>query len=266
MSLAHQFRENKKFYPEAGVFFQQGLTRSTPFEKDYISLRTKENRICPDTLVRSLPDVPALHPARREWLMRSSSLTKLILYLKKQGTCGPLLELGCGNGWLSHQLAVSLDTPVYALDINEKELVQGARVFQQWQDLVFIYADIFTADFTPVKFKTIVLASCIQYFPDLPSLLERLFCLLQPDGEIHIIDSPLYTPAAVNAARERSRTYFATMGFPEMINGYHHHTRPEIESFHPTFLFNPQGLGSIIARKLLRSTNSVFPWILLQRR
>jgi ubiquinone/menaquinone biosynthesis C-methylase UbiE len=266
MSLAHQFSENKKFYPEEGVFFQQGITRSTSFEKDYFSLRTKENRIYPDTLVSSLPNVPATHPARREWLMRSSSLTKLVAYLKKQNRCGPVLEVGCGNGWLSHHLAVSLDASVYALDINEKELAQGARVFRESQNLAFIYADIFTADFSPIKFKTIVLASCIQYFADLRMLLERLLSLLQPHGEIHIIDSPLYTPATVDAARERSRTYFATIGFPEMINGYHHHTRPEIESFHPAFLFKPQAIGSIIARKLLRSTHSVFPWIRLQRR
>ncbi len=69
-----------------------------------------------------------------------------------------------------------------------------------------------------------MVASVIQYFPDLPALIRGLRKLLTKRGEVHIIDSPLYGEQGLAAARERTRAYYAGLGFPEMGEQYFHHT------------------------------------------
>ncbi len=55
---------------------------------------------------------------------------------------GAILELGCGNGWLSHLLSQSLQRDVCGIDVNRTELTQAARMFGHDQRLSFIAADI----------------------------------------------------------------------------------------------------------------------------
>ena len=248
------------FDVQDGILYDKNATRPGEFEKSYIGLREKEGRVYTDTQVQSLPDVPAGHPKKSEWDLRKISLLKLIAHLKKSGNTKSLLEIGCGNGWLAHAMASGLPAQVCALDINEIELRQGARVFQ-CPDLIFIYADIFTVDFHGHQFDTIILASSIQYFSDLPGLLRRLLEMVAPGGRIYLLDSPWYTTKTVAAARERSKTYFESLGFPEMNESYFHHTLSELLPFNHRIIFDPNSIASLIKKKVLRRQLPYFPWI-----
>ena len=118
--------------------------------------------------------------------MRKTTLQKLIKYLRASGATS-VLELGCGNGWLSYNLSNSLNAEICAVDVNETELRQAGRVFNGKANLCFLYTNIFSRVLKPKHFDAIVLGSSIQYFEDLENLFTTLLDLLRPSGSIYIV-------------------------------------------------------------------------------
>jgi ubiquinone/menaquinone biosynthesis C-methylase UbiE len=173
------------------------------------------------------------------------------------------LDLGCGNGWLAHHLAALHEVAVYGVDLNQAELAQAARVFAGQPRLHFVYADVFTAAWPAQMCDLIIVASAIQYFPDLPALVRRLLALLTPRGEVHLLDSPLYHPAEAPAAQARTRAYYAGLGCADMAAAYHHHTFTELAPFAPELLYNPAAALNRFARRL-GAARSPFPWLRLK--
>jgi ubiquinone/menaquinone biosynthesis C-methylase UbiE len=265
MALRDTLLMASSFVFEKNIFFQKDL-RKDAFEKNYIDLRKREHRVYSDDVLLKLPDFDGSDPLKKEWTIRKITLNKLINYFNKKHHKQLILELGCGNGWLAHQLASSVNSEVVALDKNETELLQGARLFSGSQNLSFVYADVFTADIKKGTFDIILLASSVQYFSHLKQLVEKLLPLLNPYGEIHIVDSPIYKSLTHSLeAQKRSHNYFNAQGVPEMANNYFHHELTELKNFKHAILFNPNSLISIFKRKLLRIPQSSFPWIMIKQ-
>ncbi len=235
------------------------------FDSDiYLRVREKEGRLYSDDVVGRLPDLPRAHPLRAEWRARAASAARLGAYLAQLSRPLTILELGCGNGWLANRLARLQSCRVVGVDLNHFELSQAARVFAGNHCLGLLKADIFQAPFCERSFDTIIIASAIQYFPDLPMLIQRLRPLLSARGEIHILDSPFYSPSEAAEARARTQAYYAALGFPEMADHYHHHLLDTLAGFHPVRLYDP---GSPLARlrRLFHLVDSPFPWIRLRQ-
>jgi SAM-dependent methyltransferase len=227
----------------------------------YLNVRAKEGRLYSDEVVKRLPAVPEDHPLRSEWGARAASSERLVAYLRRSRRPVTILDLGCGNGWLSHRMACSGIASVVGLDRDSPELRQACRVFSSEESLSWISADVFLAPFASSTFDFIVIASAIQYFADLPCLVIALLPLLAAGGEIHILDSPLYSVEEWPAARERSKHYYERLGFPEMASRYHHHISGVLDAYNPTWLYVPQ-LEDRARRDQLR--DSPFPWICLR--
>jgi hypothetical protein len=87
---------------------------------------------------------------------------------------------------------------------------------------------------------------------------------LKPQGEIHILDSPLYIEAELEDANRRSQQYYVSIGFPEMSQQYYHHSISEINKFHSKTLYNPQALMIHLKRRA-GQVDSPFPWIMVQK-
>ena len=223
----------------------------------YLAVREKEGRVYPDELVKRLPDVPPDHPMCSEWRARSRSSHRLTAYLSQFEKGTTILELGCGNGWLSHGIAKATSAKIVGMDRDSPELRQARRVFASQKNLGWVAADIFVSPFAYGAFDVIVIASAIQYFADLARLMETLSPLLTARGEIHILDSPLYSIDALGAARERSRSYYQKLGFPEMAANYHHHSVEALTAYRPTWLYSPPSPAP--------GDDSPFPWVLLRR-
>src|SRR5687767_5432876 len=86
---------------------QDELRPDLAFEKTYIGLRQKEGRMYSDEELLQLPVVPKEHPHYREWQIRRRSCNRLIHHLEKKRSLLKILEIGCGNGWMAHQLALT---------------------------------------------------------------------------------------------------------------------------------------------------------------
>lgn len=211
-----------------------------PFDDIYIRLRKAEHRIYADEEVKQLPHVSRSHPYYKEWVIREKSAKKLFYYLLKKRKLVKILDVGCGNGWLSSLLAKLPETKVTGIEANTLEFQQAQRVFAQQANLQFIQGDFNEMDFKSFgPFDIIVMAASIQYFPSAEKVLKNMIIhFLKPGGEIHIIDSPLYKDEDVTAAVTRTKEYYMHVGFPEMIPYYFHHTFSELQTFHYCFLNN----------------------------
>ena len=229
----------------------------------YLRVREKEGRLYSDDVVAELPFVSNAHPLANEWRARAASATRLIRYLSRRSKLLCILDLGCGNGWLSNLLHRSGHC-VIGLDQNRFELQQAARVFSPQPGLSFLEADVFTAPFVAETFDVILLASVIQYFRDLTALLSVLLRYLKPQGEIHIMDSPLYTDSERDQAANRSLQYYAALGVPQMAEHYFHHRVSDLGAFAPKTLYQGRPL-TLRLNQLLGRVDSPFPWIVIRK-
>jgi 2-polyprenyl-3-methyl-5-hydroxy-6-metoxy-1,4-benzoquinol methylase len=144
-----------------------------------------------DKEVAQLPYVRSTHPRYREWTGRIASADRLVRYLSTHKKAAGILEIGCGNGWLSHRLSDVPGSKVIGLDPNLGELRQAARVFRKQSNLKFIYGEFYSDVLQDLSFDIIVIAAAIRSFPSLSQLIRDALAYLRPHGELHLLDSPL---------------------------------------------------------------------------
>lgn len=229
-------------------------------EEAYIETRRKEGRLLSDAEVALLPKVGRRHPHAKEWQLRKKNLTAFLGYWRDRG--GPLriLDLGCGNGWMSHQLSTLAHSQVTGMDVNQTELDQAARIFGGATNLRFVYGDIFQS--LEMTYDCIVLAAAAQYFEDIAQLVNRLKDLLDPMGEIHILETMFYETQDVEAAAERSRHYYQSVGQESMARYYFHHSLQQLASLGADILYEPNPSPNPWQRLTLRSP---FHWVRIQK-
>jgi len=226
------------------------------FEEQYISVRQKENRLYGDEQVKWLPEIGRSHPHYKEWQIRRNSSDKLIQHLSDKKRELNILEVGCGNGWLCSQLSKIPGSNVAGIDINKTELDQAKRVFDHIENLEFLNCEIVDKNIRNEKFDAIIFAASIQYFPSLNEILLIALQVLNPDGEIHILDSSFYKPFELEMARKRTIDYYRSIEFASMSKHYFHHCIDELKPFNYKIFHNPD----LIINWLMRNKNP-FHWI-----
>jgi trans-aconitate methyltransferase len=253
------FAKNPEFELCNGVYCSKSYFNAS-FQHDYNRLRSKEGRLYDDATVLRLPDFSGPAQLEKEWRVRRRSAKKLSDFLTKRKP-ELIVEVGCGNGWLTNYLATALPSECWGIDVNTFELEQAARVFRHQHNISFLNIDLSrTADIF-FKADMIVVAGAIQYFPDLSEIIKKLTRHLISGGEIHILDSPLYgSISEARAARERSQAYFASKNLPEMTHHYFHHSIQTLSDFRHSIVDGPRSLTSIMKR-FFQKEYSVFPWV-----
>ena len=233
------------------------------FESLYLKVRKKEKRVYSDDELRNLPFASESNPHKNEWVIRAKSFLRFRKYLESKNQSQNIFDLGCGNGWFSGQLSKSFNHKFYCFDVNITELNQGRRVFES-ENLVFIYADIFSTEFPANYFDIVILNASIQYFAEIKTLLHKLLSLIKLNGEIHIIDSPIYSEHETLNAKQRTQDYYSSLGFPEMINNYFHRSWNEFSENNFEILYSPNS-AKLKLKKMLLTKDSPFPWIRIRR-
>lgn len=249
------------------IKFENVYFLSSPKKKEfdeimYLKIREKEGRIYSDDILMYLPEIRKTHPLNNEWQVRKATLKNLIKYFSDKDILS-ILDIGCGNGWLSNEISLNTNNFVTALDMNKTELLQGARVFIDNKKLKFIYGNIFEDIFPPESFDSVIFSSSIQYFNDFQSLIKRIFYFLKAPGEIHIVDSNFYSITGSIKAKKRTINYYKKLGFPEMVNFYNHRTKKELKTFNYKML-NKKSINIMNIKRIfgIKST-AIFPWILI---
>ena len=234
------------------------------FEDLYLKTREKEGRLYPDEIVSFLPEVPKTHPLFREWLIRKLSFEKFRDYLVQKNKPLNILDLGCGNGWMSNKLCEINGSVVTGFDKNSFEINQAKRVFQNNTRLNF-YSDEDFSETNVVNdtFDVVVMAASIQYFPDLKQLMNQLFPLLNPEGEIHILDSPFYSQQDVARAKESSKEHYTKLECIEMAGYYHHHAWEELSGIHHKII--NRSLIDKFLLKTFKTKKNYFPWVIIYK-
>ena len=100
------------------------------FENLYLQVRKKEKRIYSDDEIKLLPYASKINPHKNEWELRTRSFMRFKEYLSHKKTKLNILDLGCGNCWLTGQLSKEFDHNYFCVDVNLAELEQAARVFE----------------------------------------------------------------------------------------------------------------------------------------
>jgi ubiquinone/menaquinone biosynthesis C-methylase UbiE len=197
------------------------------FQEHYTLLRKKENRLYTNEQLAKLPEISKDHVHYKEWQIRKRSSEKLIHYLNKKKIPLQILEVGCGNGWLSAKLAGIKNAVVTGIDINMPELDQARKVFQK-PNLRFVYGG---PEIVSPGFDIIVFAASIQYFPSFENIINLALSLLNANGEIHILDTLFYDKKEAGNASARTKKYYHIMGCDEMSAYYFHRSREELKPF-----------------------------------
>jgi ubiquinone/menaquinone biosynthesis C-methylase UbiE len=257
--ITEKLLDDHNFNFKDGLFLQNQFS-ANDFEHTYIEVRKKEGRLLSDTFVSKLPEVDRSNPHFEEWQIRGRSSMRLTDYLNQKLGDKLILEIGCGNGWLTHLLSKIKNAQVVGVDVNVIELKQAANVFKR-PNLAFIMGDVFSLNL-PVKVNYIVLASSVQYFSDFTKLVNVLSEILSDNGEIHILDTPFYNDDSIADARERSASYFASQN-SKMIDHYYHHSWEVLSKFNFQFLYNPGSIVSKLKNKVW--ADSPFPWIKINK-
>lgn len=244
-----------------GVYLADIPPATNEFESFYLGVRKSEKRLLSDDDVNGLP-VLKNNPHAKEWEKRASSANRVNSYFRNKHSV-TVLDLGCGNGWFTAMLAKNDTIEVLGMDVNLTELKQATRVFDQ-PNLSFVYGDIFQSKFPKNTFDFITINAVIQYFEDLDLLINSLFEILKPGGEIHFIDSPFYEQEELEGAKERTMQYYNKKGFPEMSQYYFHHSWLEIANFDPVVLYSDKSKSRIL--KFFKKPDMPFPWIKIVRK
>jgi len=106
-----------------GIYFLSEINNT--FESIYLALRENEKRVCSDKEVKLLPNTSSSNQHKEEWKLRKQSLNRFISLVQKLNGKLNLLDVGCGNGWFSANIAKKESINVYALDVNKIELEQA---------------------------------------------------------------------------------------------------------------------------------------------
>jgi SAM-dependent methyltransferase len=173
------------------------LAAIAPFAHQYRAVREREGYRQPTPeFYRRLPETAPDDPHRNEWRIRRESFEHV-----KQHALAPrapgtrVLDLGAGNGWLSHRLA-TLGCSVVAVDwLDDDEDGLGAcRHYET--SFAIVQADFNALPFEPAQFDLVVLAGSLHYSPSPAATLEEARRMLRPGGTVVVMDSPMFERAA----------------------------------------------------------------------
>lgn len=191
------------------------------FLRDYATIRSAEGRGSLDReYYRALPDRDLSGRNREQWNIRARSYQYFVRHVlapfeARMRRPMDILDLGAGNGWMSHRLAERGHRPI-AVDIF-CDPMDGLGALHHYSFPIRAAAAEFDA--LPIASRSIDLAiynSSFHYSSDYIATLDEVRHSLRPEGLVVIMDTPLYRKREHGERmKEERRKYFTNAyGFP----------------------------------------------------
>ncbi|MHB8748097.1 MAG: class I SAM-dependent methyltransferase [Aggregatilineales bacterium] len=187
-----------------------------PFVGIYGGLRSDEGWERPDdTYYLNLPNVPDNDPQAPVWRIRRRTFNILRRILPSRRQIW-VLDLGAGNCWLSHHLAL-IGYRVVALDIRAvgRDGLENSGLYLKKGCPPFVRGQA-GADALPVTENQIglcVMSGAFHYLnPE--QTLQNVFRVLTPGGKLIVMDSPVYRQekSGIQMIREHQAQFRAQYG------------------------------------------------------
>jgi SAM-dependent methyltransferase len=169
------------------------------FAEDYAAHRQAEGRGYAGDELLALPYVRS-GPLAQQWAVRARSFDAFMIRLvqplaRRLGRPLRLLDLGAGNGWLSHRVALDGHAAL-ALDIRDDQ-VDGLGAAQALQARTGgrMWTAVAPFDAIPEpdsSFDIAVFNASLHYATDLAAVLKEAARVVHPGGRLAILDSPFY--------------------------------------------------------------------------
>ena len=169
------------------------LDQLQPFFKQYRQVRQQDGyRVRTPTYYNSLPWPDAHYADAGTWQVRAQSfatLRRLLSTIRRDSLLA--LDLGAGNGWLSHNLT-ALGHRCIAVDwLDDSEDGLGACVHYP-SAFTCVQADFDSLPFAGAQFDLVVFNASLHYAPDVLTSLAHACRVLAPEGRLVVMDSPTF--------------------------------------------------------------------------
>lgn len=192
-----------------------------PFMRDYESIRRAEGRGSDDpAYYRALPFEDLTDRFRSDWQIRATSFCALVRHVLEPAEArqrGPLrvLDLGAGSGWLSNRLA-QRGHAVASVDLMDNDL-DGLGAHRHY-DVPFlpIQAEYDRLPLLDGQAAMVIFNAAFHYSTDYETTIGEAFRVLQSDGSLIILDTPIYKDPSSGEAmvREREAGFRRRFGCP----------------------------------------------------
>jgi SAM-dependent methyltransferase len=195
------------------------LARYEAFLQDYETIRTAEGRGSTNPeYYRALPfaDLSGQHSA--DWQLRARSynifVEQILKPIERRNSGLKILDLGAGNAWLSYRMALRRHQPA-AVDLRTGELDGLGAICQYDLALLALQADFDWLPFPPAAFDLVVFNAALHYSTGYTATLQEALRVLNPEGRLVVLDTPLYhwDASGQEMVREREAAFEKQYGF-----------------------------------------------------
>ncbi len=181
---------------------------------DYMKIRRAEGRGSEDAAYyRALPFEDLSGKNTEQWRMRGTTYRYLESRLLPERALD-ILDLGAGNGWLSNRLAQRGHRPV-AVDIFTDAMDGLGAARHYGMGFPLVEAEFDRLPFVGRQFDWAIFNSSLHYSTDYRNTLKEALRCLRPQGQVVILDSPMYKKRehGERMKEERHRQFEKMYGF-----------------------------------------------------
>jgi HemK-related putative methylase len=215
--------DNTHYVREDGIWRflpPQRAAHYAQFLREYETVREAEGRGAADSAYyQALPFKDLTGHHTENWRIRATSfqmLVKKVIEPREMRSHMPLLiaDVGAGNGWLAARLS-QRGHQVAAIDITVSAADGLGAHVHHIASFVPIQAEFDHLPFENHQLDLVIFNASFHYSTQYEATLHEALRVLRPDGQIVILDSPLYRNAASGAqmVREREAQFTRQYGF-----------------------------------------------------
>jgi SAM-dependent methyltransferase len=185
------------------------------FIAEYEFIRRAEGRASQDpAYYRALPFTGPADRLRAQWAIRASTFRYIQQYLLPR-TPARILDLGAGNGWLSHRLALLGHQPVAVDLLTNSTDGLGAAVHYAPVRFPRVQASLDQLPFADATFDLAIFNASFHYSENYRETLAEALRVVRREGSVLLADTPWYADEAQGElmVKEKHAAFQSAYGF-----------------------------------------------------